>query len=170
MATPITVRDATDADAEAITAIHNVQGVGTTASYALTKETAAERIAWLHRQRDHRHPVLVATDTQGRVLGFADYDRFRSLPGYDLTVEHSVYVTAGHEREGVGAALMARLIELARDLGMHAMVGVIDADNTASIAFHERLGFRNCGTLPQVGRKFGRWLDVSLLVKILSPE
>lgn len=168
MPTPVTVRDATDADAGAITAIHNAQGVATTASYALTKGTIAERIAWLHRQRDQRHPVLVATDPRGTVLGFADYDRFRSLPGYDLTVEHSVYVAPGHEHAGLGKALMTLLIDRARASGVHAMVGVIDADNTASIAFHEQLGFRNCGTLPQVGRKFDRWLDVTLMVKLLD--
>ena len=162
------VRNAVNDDAVALTAIHNAQGVATTASYALTPGTVPDRRAWLVRQHAARHPVLVAADGQGRIVGFADYDRFRSLPGYDLTVEHSVYTAPGPERLGIGAALMDQLIDRARSAGMHAMVGVIDADNAASIDFHQRLGFRLCGTLPQVGRKFDRWLDACLLVKLLD--
>ena len=128
------VRDAVNDDAAALTAIHNAQGVATTASYALTPGTVPDRRAWLARQHAARHPVLVAADGQGRIVGFADYDRFRSLPGYDLTVEHSVYTAPGHERLGIGAALMDQLIDRARSAGMHAMVGVIDAETRQLIA------------------------------------
>lgn len=102
------------------------------------------------------------------MIGFAAYERFRELPGYDPTVEHSVYTAPGHEHEGIGRALMTELIGLARRAGLHAMVGVVDADNKASLAFHEHLGFTICGVLPQVGRKFDRWLDTAVLVRLLD--
>lgn len=130
--------------------------------------TAAERAAWLARHRREGFPVLVALDGDERVIGFAAYERFRELPGYDPTVEHSVYTAPGHEHEGIGRALMTELIGLARRAGLHAMVGVVDADNKASLAFHEHLGFTICGVLPQVGRKFDRWLDTAVLVRLLD--
>ncbi|WP_316670862.1 N-acetyltransferase family protein [uncultured Propionibacterium sp.] len=162
------VRPARDADAAAICAIHNAQGVATTASYELRPGTEAE---WLARLAGHRReglPVLVAADEDDQVVGFAAYGRFRELGGYDLTVEHSVYTAPGHENEGIGSALMDALIGLAQRAGLHAMVGLVDAQNEASLAFHERLGFTGCGVLPQLGRKFGRWLDVAVLVRLLD--
>lgn len=168
MPSTVLVRPASDADAAAICGIHSTQGVGTTASYALRPGTPAERLDWLAAHRRDHLPVLVAVDEDGTVVGFAAYERFRDLPGYDLTVEHSVYTAPGHEHEGIGRALMTELIQRARDAGLHAMVGVIDADNVTSLLFHERLGFTPCGILPQVGRKFDRWLDVALLVLLLD--
>lgn len=164
----IPIRAASDRDAADICAIHNAQGVATTASYRLSPGTAAERAAWLARHRREGFPVLVALDGDERVIGFAAYERFRELPGYDPTVEHSVYTAPEHEHEGIGRALMTELIGLARRAGLHAMVGVVDADNKASLAFHEHLGFTICGVLPQVGRKFDRWLDTAVLVRLLD--
>ncbi|SPF68622.1 Acetyltransferase (GNAT) family [Propionibacterium ruminifibrarum] len=164
----IRLRPAAGSDAAALSAIHNAQGVATTASYELRPGTVAQRAEWLARHRREGFPVLVAIDEDDQVVGFAAYDRFRELPGYDLTVEHSVYVAPGHEHEGIGLMLMTELIDQARRAGLHAMVGVVDAGNRASLAFHERLGFTNHGVLPQVGRKFGRWLDVAMLVRLLD--
>jgi L-amino acid N-acyltransferase YncA len=66
-----------------------------------------------------------------------------------------------HRGRGLGHQMMLALIEAARERGVHAMVGGIDASNAASIALHQRLGFKHVGTLPQVGFKFGRWLDLA---------
>lgn len=165
MGTP-TIRQASERDLEAITAIYNEAGVGTTASYDLEPVTVADRRAWMAHRTTHNHPVLVA-EVDGRVVGFAAYGTFRDKAGYDLTVEHSVYVADGQRASGVGRMMMTALIDRARGDGLHVMVGVLDADNEASVAFHERLGFVAVGRMPEVGRKFGRWLDVLIMQLVL---
>ncbi|MCT1459594.1 N-acetyltransferase family protein [Aestuariimicrobium sp. p3-SID1156] len=161
------IRAATTDDLPAITAIYNTAGVATTASYDLSPVTVADRAAWLQAKQRRRFPVLVATemDSHGdqQVVGFASYGPFRDKAGYDFTVEHSVYVSTEHRAMGVGRMLMSALVDHARGQGIHAMVGVLDAGNEASIAFHEKLGFTESGRLHEVGRKFGTWLDVVLM-------
>lgn len=161
------IRRATEADVPALVRIYNDLGVATTASYDLEPLSAEERRHWLADHDAHNWPVLVAV-LDGEVVGYASYGRFRDKPGYDFTVEHSVYVLPRAQRSGVGRALMTELIRYARRQGLHAMVGVIDADNAISLAFHESLGFANEGVLHQVGRKFGRWLDVAIVVRVLD--
>ena len=104
----------------------------------------------------------------GALAGFASWGPFRPFPAYLHTVEHSVYVDARFRGRGVGRALVAALIDEARRRDLHAMVGVIDATNAASIALHRRLGFTHGGTLREVGFKFGRWLDVEYWQRLLS--
>mgnify|MGYP005816398031 CR=1 FL=1 len=161
------IRQATDADVPALVRIYNDLGVATTASYDLEPLSVEDRRRWLADHDAHGWPVLVAV-SDGEVVGYATYGRFREKPGYDFTVEHSVYVLPQAQRGGVGRALMSELITYARRQGMHAMVGVIDADNAVSLAFHQSLGFANEGVLHQVGRKFGRWLDIALVVRVLE--
>lgn len=161
------IRAATTDDVDAITSLYNDLGVATTASYDLRPATTDERRAWLDDHLAHDWPVIVAEDA-GAVIGYAAYSAFREKAGYDLTVEHSIYVASGRQSEHVGTALMGALIDIARGHKLHAMVGVADADNAASIRFHESLGFKVAGTLPQVGRKFGRWLDITFLLLILD--
>jgi len=163
------VRTATGDDIVALTALYNDLGVATTASYDLHPALLDERRAWLAEHDTHGWPVLVADD-DGPVIGFAAYGAFRAKPGYRFTAEHTVYVAPDHQGRGVGRALMSVLIEHARAAGLHAMVGVVDAENTNSIAFHESLGFQTVGAIPEVGRKFGRWLTSVYQVLILSKE
>lgn len=164
----VTIRPATEADLEAITRIYNDAGVGTTASYDLEPVSVDERREWLERHTSSNHPVLVAV-ADGEVLGFAGYGSFRDKAGYGQTVEHSVYVADGARALGVGRMLMLALIDRARGDGIHVMVGVLDADNDASVAFHRKLGFVEVGRMPQVGRKFDRWLD-ALLMQLTFPS
>jgi len=164
------VRPALSGDVAAITTLYNELGVATTASYDLAPVTTANRLAWLDDHHAHGWPVLVAEDADGAVSGFAAFSAFRPKAGYDRTVEHSVYVDAGRQGKGVGHALMTALIGQARRQQRHAMIGVVDATNAASIEFHRSLGFVIAGVLPEVGRKFGRWLDVTLLVLLLDDE
>lgn len=158
MSSSPTIRPATEQDLAAITAIYNEAGVGTTASYDLEPVEVAERRRWLANKTNSNFPVLVAT-SEGEVLGFAAYGTFRDKAGYARTVEHSVYVAAGRRAAGVGRMLMLALIDRAHGDGVHVMVGVLDADNEASMTFHRRLGFEEVGRLREVGRKFDRWLD-----------
>ncbi|MDO5676398.1 MAG: GNAT family N-acetyltransferase [Propionibacteriaceae bacterium] len=155
-----TIRPAHIRDIPAITDIYNEAGVGTTASYALEPVSVDDRQAWFERLTAANYPVLVMEDADGLIVGYASYFQFRALEGYKHTVEHSVYIRDGHRAAGAGRMLMTALIDYARGRGVHVMVGVVDGANDASISFHERLGFQVAGRLEQVGRKFGRWLDV----------
>lgn len=162
-----TIRPAAPTDIPAITEIYNEAGVGTTASYALEPVSVKDRQAWFERLTAENYPVLVVVN-DGAVIGYASYGPFRALAGYAHTVEHSVYIAGGHQAGGLGRMLMTALIDVARGNKVHTMVGVIDGDNAASIAFHERLGFTASARLPQVGRKFDRWLDVVFVSRVLD--
>jgi phosphinothricin acetyltransferase len=101
-------------------------------------------------------------------MGFASFGTFRAWPAYKYSVEHSVYVDARFRGRGVGRRLLEELIAAARARDFHVLIGGIDAANTVSIALHERLGFTHCGTIRQVGFKFGRWLDLTFYQLILA--
>ncbi|MGY5764750.1 N-acetyltransferase family protein [Brachybacterium sp. DNPG3] len=167
--------DAVSAHLPAITAIHNEAVQRTTAIWNDTVVTVEDRAAWLQAHRDAGLPVLAAVDaapgepTEGApLLGYATYGPFRPHDGYRRTVEHSVYVDGTARGRGIGTALMHELLARARAQGVHVMVAAIDADNTGSIRIHERLGFAHVGLMPQVGEKFGRWLDLALLQLVLD--
>jgi L-amino acid N-acyltransferase len=102
------------------------------------------------------------------VAGFATFGDFRAWPGYRHTVEHTVHVRSDRRGRGVGTQLIEALFPIARSRGKHVMIAGIDATNTGSIRLHERLGFQRSGYLPQVGCKFGRWLDLVLLQRLLD--
>lgn len=157
------IRDATLTDVEAITAIYNDAVINTTAIWNDTSVDAANRLAWLADRNRQGYPVLVAVDVDDAVLGYASFGDWRAWDGYRHTVEHSVYVRADQRGEGIGKMLMVALIERATMIGKHVMVAGIEAGNVRSIRLHERLGFRMVGLLPQVGTKFGKWLDLAFL-------
>ena len=161
------IREASLDDLPAILAIYNDVLATSTAIYRDEPATLDDRRSWLAARQAEGHPVLVAIDA-GEVVGFAGFGGFRPWPGYRFTVEHSVHVRADRRGHGVGAALMTPLIERAAALGMHVMIAGIDADNAGSIRFHERLGFTQAAHLRQVGFKFGRWLDLVLMQRILE--
>ena len=161
------VRDATESDVPAILAIYNDVLATSTAIFSEIPSTLEERLQWFRARRTLGYPILVATDDSG-VLGFASFADFRSWPGYRHTVEHSVHVRADTRGRGIGSALMTVLLERAIALGKHVMVAGVDADNLGSIRLHERLGFRQAGTLHHVGCKYGRWLDLTFLERRLD--
>lgn len=164
-----TIRSATHADLPVIVDIYNEAGVGTTASYDIDPVDLENRALWFNRLRTAGFPVLVLEDeAEGGVLGYAAYGPFRDKAGYAHTVEHSVYVASGRRAAGVGRMLMSALIDHARASGVHVMVGVLDAANDASLVFHQRLGFTESAVLPQVGRKFDRWLDVIFMTLVFD--
>jgi L-amino acid N-acyltransferase len=162
---PMLIRDAREDDLPGILAIYNHVIAHTTAVYTETPAPLADRAAWLAARRAGGFPVLVADD--GGVAGFASFGDFRPWPGYARTVEHSVHVREDARGRGIGGALVRRLIDEARAHGKHAIIGGIDAGNAASIALHRRLGFVEAGCLREVAEKFGRWLDLLFMQKML---
>lgn len=156
------IRDATEADCAAIAAIYNHAVAHTTAVFSDQVVDAANRIAWRADRLAQGFPVLVAEEA-GAILGYASYGPFRSFPGYRETAEHSVYVAPEAQGRGLGRALMVAVIDRARAQGLHILVGGIEAENRASLRLHEALGFVQTGRLPQVGQKFGRWLDLAFM-------
>ena len=167
---PAVIRLATPADLPGILEIYNDAVLNTTASYDLEPATLQSREEWFAARQRAGFPVFVAHGEGGTVLGFASYGTFREKPGYNGTVEHSVYIRDGQRGAGLGLALMDRLIAEAKAQHLHVMLGSVDADNAGSIAFHERLGFRQVAHFHQVGRKFGRWLDMVFVELLLDEE
>ena len=171
------IRDATTVDIPAITALYNANIPTSTIAWTEILQTVDERAAWFDRQAEDSFPVLVAessdTDTNSEgapVVGFASYGHFRGAgvwPGYRFTVEHTIHVREDHWGRGVGRSLLEALVDRSRSAGLHVMVGAIDGDNASSIDFHRRLGFEEVARMPEVGSKFGRWLDLVLMQRIV---
>jgi len=147
--------------ASAILEILNEAIVNSTALYDYVPRPPETMVSWFATKRAHGFPVVGAVDAAGKLLGFATWGTFRGFPAYKYTVEHSVYVHVDQRGRGLGELLINELIRRAREAQLHVLVGCIDAANIASIGLHQRLGFTHSGTFPQVGFKFGRWLDVA---------
>ncbi|MEC5387084.1 GNAT family N-acetyltransferase [Uliginosibacterium sp. H3] len=162
------VRCTHERHAQAILDILNEAIVSSTALYDYEPRSLASMRAWFDAKASRDFPVIGVEDTSGKLLAFASYGTFRAWPAYKYSVEHSVYVHAEHRGKGLGLLLMRELIACATAQDCHTLVGVIDSDNQASIAFHEQLGFRHAGTLNQAGFKFGRWLDVAFYQLLLA--
>jgi phosphinothricin acetyltransferase len=162
------IRDAVESDFAAITAIYNDVLLNTTAIYSDQPATIDQRMEIWKGRLQQNYPTLVACNDES-VLGFASFGDFRSWPGYRFTVEHTVHVSASSRGQGIGSALLRALIPRAAALGKHVMVGGIDADNVASLRFHERLGFERVAHFKQVGFKFNRFLDLVFVQLIINP-
>ena len=163
------IRDALPSDVPSITAIYNHAVANTTAIWNDALVDEANRLAWMQDRLAMGCPVLVAADAQA-VLGYASFGPWRAFEGFRHTVEHSVYVDPARHGQGVGLALMQALIDRARALHKHVMVAAIEAGNTPSVRLHQRLGFVQSGLMPQVGTKFGRWLDLAFLQLRLNDD
>lgn len=162
------LRPAEDRDLPALLAIHNHAVRELTAAWTTIEDTLDDRRLWLEGRRADGLPVLVAVDEADQVLGYGTYGAFRARPGYRLTAEHSVYVATQAQGRGIGKTLMLALIDRARAEGYHVLVGAVDSSNEASLALHASLGFDVSCRLPQVGHKFGRWLDLVLASLVLD--
>jgi len=158
-------RLATIDDAEATRAIYNLEVTESTVTFDLVPRTLEQQQAYLVA-RSGAHAVLVAEDN-GDVVGYASFSPYRDRPAYSTTVEDSVYVRRDQQGKGVGKLLLGELVALARSHGFHAIMARIVGGHDASIALHRTLGFEFVGTEREVGRKFGRWLDVDVMQLLL---
>ncbi len=162
----IAIRDAAEADLARLRAILNEAIATTTARWTETLETPEGVRAWLAACAGRGLPVIVA-ERDGVVDGFGSLSPFRAYPGFRFTVEHTLYVDPAAKRHGLGRSMLAALEARARNAGLHAMVGAIAAENEGSLALHRAAGFAEVARMPQVGFKFGRWLDLVLVQKLL---
>jgi phosphinothricin acetyltransferase len=165
-----TIRLATADDAEPIMAIYNREVTGGTATFDLVSRSLADQKAWL-AARSGAFSAIVAVegdDVVGfHVVGFASLSPYKERAAYSTTVEDSVYVHRDHTGRGIGRLLLGRLVDIARESGFHSVIARIEAGGVASRALHAACGFDLVGVERQVGRKFGRWLDVVVMQLVL---
>jgi phosphinothricin acetyltransferase len=165
-----TIRLATADDAEPIMAIYNREVTGGTATFDLVPRSLADQREWL-AARSGAFSAIVAVegdDVVGfHVVGFASLSPYKERAAYSTTVEDSVYVHRDHTGRGIGRLLLGRLVDIARESGFHSVIARIEAGGAASRALHATCGFDLVGVERQVGRKFGRWLDVVVMQLVL---
>jgi phosphinothricin acetyltransferase len=165
MAPQVTVRAATEADAEAICRIYN-QGIEDRIATLETElRTPAERRHWM-ASRSRRHPIIVA-ESDAAVIGWGSLNQFNPRKAYDHVVDFSVYVERGWRGKGVGRVLLGRLVELAREIGYHKMVLATFPFNELGVALYERLGFRRVGIYREQGLLDGKWVDTLIMERLL---
>lgn len=152
------VRSAVAEDVPAIHAIFNHYIVNSTCIFHEEPVSLDWQRRWFE-EHGGKHPVFVA-ESGGEVVGWASLSAYSGRCGYRYTVENSVYVKDGHARRGIGATLLQRLIDAAREHGHHVVVALITADQQPSLALHEKFGFEKVGHFKELGHKFGRWHDV----------
>lgn len=163
----IKIRPAVFSDIDTILEIINHEILHSTSIYDYEPRDFEAQKLWFEEKQKQKLPIVVAESENG-AIGFATYGSFRQKEAYKFTIEHSVYVAQEFIGKGVGKLLLAELIHLAKNQGYHTMIGAIDADNSGSITFHEKFGFKSIGTIREVGYKFDKWLDLVFMQLILK--
>ena len=161
----VNLRLARPEDAEATREIYNTEVTGSTVTFDLVPRSIDDQLAWLD-QRSGAMAVVVA-EIDGQIVGFASLSPYRDRPAYATTVEDSVYVHADFRGRGVARALLAEILDIAATRGFHAVMARIVGGHDASIGLHSSLDFEIVGTEREVGRKFGKWLDVVIMQRML---
>lgn len=165
--TDIFTRPLVTAHLPAVTRIYNDAVANTTATWVTKPASLEDRRAWWQERLGDGFPTLSAV-LDDQCIGYASYGRFRAGPGYRFTRELSIYVDTAHRGKGVASRLMEALEAQARQDGVHVLVGGLEAGNAASLALHVKHGYTEVARMPQVGRKFERWLDLVLVQKVLD--
>ncbi|MDR3614320.1 MAG: GNAT family N-acetyltransferase [Candidatus Obscuribacterales bacterium] len=160
------IREALQSDLSSINAIYNHYVHNSTATFAEDDETEAARLTWFQKHEQSQHPILVL-ENEGAVIGWASLSAYHSRCAYANTVEVSIYFDNQKLGAGYGSKLFEAIIEAARDRGYHAVLGLVCSENIGSLKLMSRYGFAEVGRLKEVGFKFGRWLDVTIVEKIL---
>lgn len=154
------IRKAEQEDLQALLDIYNHEVVNGVATLDLNHRTLEEWQVWFDHHNVENHPLYVA-EVDGRVAGYSSLSSYREKEAYKSTVELSIYISPDYRKRGIATALMAYILELAKaDPRTHTVVSVITAGNEASCKLHEKFGFAFCGTVPEVGMKFGKYQDI----------
>ena len=159
------LRFATAADLPAINEIYNHYVLHSTCTYQTEPSTDSERAAWFAAHGE-KYPAIVA-ERHGMVVGWGSLSKFHVRAAYENTVEDSIYIQHEFCGQGLGTTLLAELLRLAKEIGHHTVMGGADSAQTASIALHKKFGFEPVGHYKEIGFKFGQWLDVIWLQKML---
>lgn len=162
----VEIRRAALADLDAITDIYNEAILTTTATFDTQPKSAAEQLQWF-QAHDERHPILVAVMDRN-VVGWASLSTWSDRCAYADTAETSFYVKSGFRGQGIGRRLKEAIIEEARRLRFHSIIARVAQGSEDSLHLNESAGFVRVGTLQEVGRKFGKLLDVHILQKMLD--
>ena len=170
------IRAATEADIPAICAIYRREVLERAATFELTPPDEAEMLSRMRRIRAAGLPYLAALARNEKgggaavLAGYAYASLFRARAAYRFTAEDSIYVSPDFQRRGIGRALLLALLTECERLGFRQITAVIsDPENGDSVRFHERAGFRRAGLLRGVGWKFGRWVNVEIMIRPLGP-
>lgn len=166
----VLIREATAGDLGAIGDLFNALIPTETYTYREHLADPAEMQLWFAAQQEAGNPVLVA-ELDGGVVGYTTWSMFRysaRLPGYRHSAELTIHVRDAFRGAGIGRALIEALEAEARRRDIHVLIAGIDSTNTPSIAFHARMGFVETARLPEVGTKFGRWLTLVLMQRIVD--
>lgn len=164
----MTIRPAREGDLDHILAIYNHAVLHSTCTAEYEPRTREAEEKWFQDHVEKGFPVLVAETPESRIAGWSSLSPYHSRIGYRFTAEDSVYVGLEHRGKGLGKQLLVPLIDQARRMGLHAIIGAIEKENTPSIRLHAGLGFVEVGRLPEVMVKFDRWLDLVYMELILS--
>ncbi len=157
----ITIRDARPSDVPAIVDIYNESVVSLTATFDTTPKTIEDYTVWFSAH-DERHPVIVAEEA-GTVAGWAALSAYSDRAAYDGTAEVSLYVRRSCWKRGIGRSLFSAIVARGRSAGLHTVISRIAEGNEASVTLHTSLGFTTVGVMREVGKKFGRLLDVTIM-------
>lgn len=154
------IRIAKESDMEALLSIYNYEVLNGVATFDLEPKSMEERMKWFRAHNVDNHPLIVAEE-DGCAIGYASLSPYREKEAYAATVELSIYVDPGHRRRGAARKLMEAILDEARRReDIHTVISVITGGNEASIKLHKEFGFTHCGTMREVGEKFGRLLDI----------
>lgn len=161
------IRNATEKDLPAILEIFNFEIIHTANAYIYDPWTLDYALEWFRDKKKEGFPFIVMEE-KGEVIGYSYYGPFRTRPAYKTTVEYSVYIHRDHRRKGIAVQLVDALFKIARENGIHVIMGGVDAGNVKSIHFHEKLGFTQVAYIKSVAYKFDKWLDLILFQLILE--
>jgi len=158
------IRRATMKDLGIITEIYNEAILKTVATFDTVPKTVKEQKPWFE-SHDSKHPILVA-EQDDTVVGWASLSKWSDRCAYSDTAEISVYVKEEHRGKGIGKKLMRKILDQGQKGGLHTVIARIAESNEVSVRLHEVFGFEHVGTMKEIGRKFGKLLDVHLMQKI----
>lgn len=161
------LRPARPEDHAAILAFWNPLIRDTTVTFSSEEKTSESLAAMIAARRAAGHEFLVAEDA-GAVFGFATYAQFRGGNGYATAMEHTIILAEAARGRGVGRALIEAIAGHAAEAGAHTLMAGVSAENSGGIAFHRSVGFRTVAVVPEVGRKFGRYIDLVLMQRVLA--
>lgn len=161
------IRDTQKNDLPFILELMNHAILNTTSIYEHEPRTLNYIETWFSQKQTVKFPVLVY-EVDRKVVAFGTYGNFRLGSAYRSSVEHSVHVQKDFQGKGIGKQLLSSLIERAKKEGHHAMIAGIDSENEKSLLFHSKMGFQEKGRLPQIAFKFGKWLDLVLMQRLLN--